>query len=175
MANRIWINGVIRDMTPEEEKEYKVSARQATMEMARAVAPVDEVVELMVKANINTLDVDDRQAHRMRAYYPDWASGLTVKAGEKYQYNNELWKALQAHTTQTGWEPSVNTASMWALIDEVHEGSEMDPIPFKPNMELVEGKHYAQADKFYICTRSTGQAVFADLADLIGIYVTEEE
>ena len=175
MANRISINGVIRDMTPEEEHQYKINAREARAQEARSIAPVDEVVGLLVTKQINTLDVDDRQAYRMRIYYPEWTSGLTIKTGEKYQYNGELWKVLQAHTTQTGWEPSVNTASMWALIDEVHEGSEMDPIPFKPNMELVEGKHYTQADMFYICTRSTGQAVFADLADLIGIYVTEEE
>lgn len=38
-------------------------------------------------------------------------------------------------------------------------------------MALEEGKYYSQDGVTYKCTRSTGQAVYANLSDLIGIYV----
>ena len=38
-------------------------------------------------------------------------------------------------------------------------------------MALEEGKYYSQDGVIYKCTRSTGQAVYANLSDLIGIYV----
>ncbi len=36
---------------------------------------------------------------------------------------------------------------------------------------MEEGKYYSQDGVTYKCTRSTGQAVYANLSDLIGIYV----
>ena len=38
-------------------------------------------------------------------------------------------------------------------------------------MELIEGKYYSQNGVVYLCTRSTGQAVYHNLSDLVGIYV----
>ena len=38
-------------------------------------------------------------------------------------------------------------------------------------MELEETKYYTQNEVLYYCFRSTGQPVFNDLADLVGIYV----
>lgn len=38
-------------------------------------------------------------------------------------------------------------------------------------MTLEEGKYYSQDGVTYKCTRSTGQAVYNSLKDLVGIYV----
>ena len=40
-----------------------------------------------------------------------------------------------------------------------------------PQILLFEGKYYSQFDVVYICTRSTGVAVYNNLADLVGLYV----
>lgn len=50
-------------------------------------------------------------------------------------------------------------------------GTEEDPIPYNNNMELKLGKYYSQYEVVYLCSRDTGQAVYNDLKDLIGIYV----
>lgn len=38
-------------------------------------------------------------------------------------------------------------------------------------MELFEGKYYTQNSIVYICTRSTGTAVYHALSNLVGLYV----
>lgn len=115
--------------------------------------------------------LDDNTALRMTEFYPEWASGQAYTAGYKVQHGGKLWRCLQAHTSQSGWEPSADTASLWARIDETHDGTQYDPIPYDGNMELAAGLYYAQGGVTYLCTRSTGQPVYNALSELVGIYV----
>ena len=47
-------------------------------------------------ATVPGLPVDD---------YPAWATGTPVHAGDIITYEGTLYRAVQAHTTQAGWEP----------------------------------------------------------------------
>lgn len=123
-------------------------------------------------ANINNYDISDEDALKLKNIYPEWEVGLSVKVGEKYRYNNELWKVLQAHTTQADWYPSLTTASLWARINETNEGTIDDPIPYAPPMEIFNGKYYIQNGVTYKCTRDSGNPLSYDLSALIGLYVT---
>lgn len=38
---------------------------------------------------------------------PEWKEGLAYTAGKKIQYSGVVWKVLQDHTSQDGWEPGV--------------------------------------------------------------------
>lgn len=69
-----------------------------------------------------------------------------------------------------GWEPE-NTPSLFAVIDEVHDGTKYDPIPYSGNMALESGKYYVQDGVLYRCTRDTGNPVYHALSELIGLYV----
>ena len=42
------------------------------------------------------------------------------------------------------YEPGIGTESMYTRIDEIHDGSEYDPIPYEDNMILVNGLYYTQ-------------------------------
>lgn len=42
-----------------------------------------------------------------------WAAGQAVKVGDLRLFNSVVYKALQAHTTQAGWEPP-NVPALWA-------------------------------------------------------------
>lgn len=44
----------------------------------------------------------------------DWKAGETVKAGDLRKYNGVVYKAIQGHATQAGWEPP-NVAALWAV------------------------------------------------------------
>lgn len=46
--------------------------------------------------------------------FPEWQSGLAVKVGEVYMIpeDKNLWKVVQAHTTQSDWLPSL-TPALW--------------------------------------------------------------
>lgn len=47
--------------------------------------------------------------------FPMWAPGLTVAADERYQYNGSLYRVVQGHTTQEGWEPDAYPAG-WVKV-----------------------------------------------------------
>ena len=87
-------------------------------------------------------------------------------------YENKLYNVRQEVSTVLEDQfPSINTAALYEEINEVNAGTYDDPIPYNNNMALEEGKYYIQNDIIYLCNRSTGQAVYNNLADLVGLYV----
>ena len=167
---KICENGICRDMTAEEiatfEKDMK---KTAAIEASRPLTEA-EVSRMLITAQVNTLTVDDKTALRMKYFYPEWESGISYAVGYKVQRNGKLWRVVQAHTSQVGWEPE-NVASLWESINETHSGTLEDPIPYDGNMALENGKHYIQYSEIYLCNRDTVNPVYNPLADLVGLYV----
>lgn len=117
----------------------------------------------------------DAAALTVKTLYPEWATGQSYTVGYKITYNGELYKILQAHTSQEAWKPGTGTESLYARIDEQHTGTQNDPIPYNGNMELVSGKYYSQDGVTYRCTRDTGNPVYNALSELVGLYVEVAE
>ena len=103
--------------------------------------------------------------------FAQYEVGKDYAIGDRFQYNGELYKVLQAHTSQADWVPGTGTESLYAKVDEIHAGTAEDPIPYNGNMELIENLYYTQGGVLYKCTRSTGSAVYNALSELVGIYV----
>ena len=154
------------------EAGNKRSAIQATLYERTRPLTAEEVTALLIRQQINTLNVDDNTALRMLEFYPEWASDTDYTAGYKVQRGGRLWRCLQAHTSQAGWEPE-NAASLWTEICESHAGTLEDPIPYSGNMALESGKYYSQNSKIYRCTRDTVNPVYNALSELVGLYVEE--
>lgn len=131
-----------------------------------------EVLKILLVEQINTLTVDDKTALRMLHFYPEWTAGVECATGFKVQRNDRLFRAVQAHTSQYGWEPE-NAPALWEQINEVHSGTADDPIPYEGNMVLVNGMYYYQDGKMYLCNRDTINPVYHALIDLVGLYVVE--
>lgn len=129
---------------------------------------------LFAQSFINTLELTDEQALSMKLLYPKWESfvGKSLEKGMKVQYDFKLYKVRQTvNPVLENQPPSIHTAALYEEICEAHSGTLEDPIPYNNNMELFEGKYYSQSGVIYKCTRNTGQAVYNNLADLVGIYV----
>ncbi len=169
---RIFDGKQYRDMTESELAAHKQEVTRAEMEEKSRPLTADEVSALLIKEQINTLTVDDNTALRMLSFYPEWAEGRDYAVGYKVQKDGKLWRVIQAHTSQAGWEPE-NTASLWEQINETHAGTLDDPIPYDGNMALYEGLYYMQDYVIYLCTRDTVNPVYNALSDLEGIYVKE--
>ena len=167
---KICINGIIRDMTAEEEAQYNEMAARAAAEAKRRPMSESEVLSMLIKQQINTLSVDDATAVRMVAFYPEWAKDTAYTIGYKVQYLGKLYKVIQAHTSQETWTPDI-TASLYTRIDEQHDGTKYDPIPYNGNMALQSGKYYTQNNILYLCNRDTVNPVYNALAELVGLYV----
>lgn len=170
------LNGIKVEMTTEEITAMQ--AEQAKAEADERTRPLteSEVSHLLIAQQINTLEVNDNTALRMVEFYPEWAAGQAYTAGYKVQRGGKLWRCKDpGHTSQAGWEPSINTASLWEEICETHAGTLADPIAYDGNMELTAGLYYIQGGVTYLCNRNTGQPVYNALADLAGIYVEVAE
>ena len=175
---RIFDGDTYRDMT-----EGEIAAIQSEREKAEAAERTrplnaEEVTALLIRQQINSITVDDQTALRMRRYYPTFAElvGQTVKLGTKFRAddseNADLYKTIQPELTiQAHYPPGEGTESLYTRIDEIHDGTQYDPIPYNGNMVLEKGKYYSQDGVTYLCTRDTGIAVYNRLAELVGIYV----
>lgn len=115
--------------------------------------------------------LDDETALGVKALFPVWEIGKAYKTGERVLCSAILYKIMQDHTSQADWIPGIGTESLYKRIDETHSGTVDDPIPYDGNMELAEGSYYSQNSVVYLCTRSTGTAVYNALDELVGIYV----
>ena len=166
------LDGKYVELTSEEIAEMQEA--QAAFEAYERTRPFteSEVSRMLIAQQINTLTVDDNTALRMVAFYPEWAENAEYTAEYKVQRNGKLWRCIQAHTSQAGWEPE-NAASLWTEICESHAGTLDDPIPYSGNMALESGKYYSQDNKVYRCTRDTGNPVYNALSELVGLYVEE--
>lgn len=57
----------------------------------------------------------DSEALDVVTLYQEWALGISYPADYKVQWGGVLWRCLQAHTSQEGWEPE-NAPSLWAKV-----------------------------------------------------------
>ena len=131
----------------------------------------------VIKSGIQTMNLTDEESLEVREMYPEWESrmGEQVNVGEKYLYDNKLWKVLQQHTVQENWKPGEGTESLYTEVSKGHAGTKEDPIPYNNNMELENGKYYSQDGVTYLCTRDTEIPVYNPLSELVGIYVEVSE
>ncbi len=163
-----------RDMTEEEIAAVKEGSAIAAAEERHRPLSEAEVNSMLLRQQVNTLEVDDDTAFRMKAFYPtfDEIIGQTVMQGFKFTYGEKLYKTLQPQLTIAAhYPPSIGTESLYAEICETHDGSKYDPIPYSGNMALENGKYYVQDGVTYLCIRDTGNPVYNNLADLVGLYV----
>ena len=166
-----------------QEQAERDAARAKVLERTRPLT-AEEVTAMLIRQQINTLDVDDNTALRMVEFYPEWNCliGQTVdKAEYKFQHNGKLYKTIPAnHTFQADWVPGVGTESIYVRIDEAHDGTQDDPIPASRGMEDEYGKYYLDNEdgKTYKCER-TGEAAGGKIVlqyfphELVGQYFTE--
>ena len=175
---KIYTNGKYISMTAEEIAAVQEAAAKAEAEEKHRPLTEDEVAAMLVRQQINTLTVDDQTALRMRRYYPTFAElvGQTVSQGTKFRVDDsedaDLYKTIKPELTiQAHYPPGVGTESLYTRIDEAHDGTKYDPIPYDGNMALESGKHYTQSGMTYLCSRDTVNPVYNELSELVGIYV----
>ena len=173
-----YINGKYIEMPPEELAAMQDA--QAQSEAAERHRPMteSEVLTMLLKQQVNAMEVDDQTAYRMRQYYPTFAElvGQTVKQGTKFRADDgedaDLYKTIQPDLTiQEHYPPGEGTESLYAHIDEVHDGTLYDPIPYDGNMALTAGLYYSQDRVTYLCSRDTVNPVYNPLRELVGLYV----
>ena len=120
--------------------------------------------------------VDDEKALTIKSVYPQWDTliGKTVPINTKFVWYDKLYKTKQADMLiQKQWQPgTTGTEALYEYIDETHEGTYEDPIPYAGNMTLEKGKCYEQDGVVYMCTNGTGIAVY-DRLEYLAAFVAQ--
>ena len=169
------VNGELIELTSDEIAAMEAEATKFEAAERHRPLTAEEVTAMLIKQKINTLEVDDQTALRMLEFYPEWNGliGQTVdKAGFRFTYGGKLYKTIPAdHTFQADWVPGIGTESLYTRIDEQHDGTKYDPIPYDGNMALTAGLYYIHGCVIYLCTRDTINPVYQPMSELVGIYV----
>lgn len=175
---RVFKNGAYRDATAEEIEIMQANAEKDSAQERHRPLTDTEVMDMLIRQQVQTLEVDDQTALRMRRYYPAFSElvGQIVQQGTKFRAGSsedaDLYKTLQPELLiQEQYPPGEGMESLYTRIDEEHAGDKYAPIPYSGNMELEAGLYYTQDGVLYHCTTGTGQPVYHALAELVGIYV----
>lgn len=174
-------NGIAGTAT--EAKQAADSSNQnasAAIEQVAQVSAFTTASFMVAKKQAQTLS--DEEALEAKVLYDEWAdlvkeSYVAQETGFKFAHTKDgvtdLYKTMQPHFTFQGqWEPgAVGTESLYSHIDETHAGTKEDPIPYKKNMEIFNGKYYTYNEVLYLCTRDSIIPLQHGLDELVNVYV----
>lgn len=129
---------------------------------------IDRIGAMFGQAQMNAESNTDEQAVKVKELYPEWENikdGEHLDKGTRVNYMNVLYKVIQAHDKQSTWNPK-DAASLFSPIDESHEGTLKDPIPWISGMESEYGLYYTDEGIIYLCIESSGVGLYAQPKDL---------
>lgn len=139
-----------------------------------ALSPEEIARDIVLEQYNQRTDIPNQEAlDRMVVIY-DWSKyiGRVLKQGQLCVYNDKVWRSRQEHTVLEVYPPSMDTASLYEVIEKIHTGEKDDPIPYTPPMEIFDGKYYSENGILYLCTRNSDTALTHELSSLVGLYVS---
>lgn len=118
---------------------------------------LERLRQLRAAAMLNAESLPDDQAVKVPTMYEAWAPDTAYQVDDRRSYGDYLYKCVQAHTSQTGWEPP-NVPALWAAVNKGNAGTIDDPIPAARGMEYEKGKYYLDPEdgQTYLCNRGEG-------------------
>ena len=106
---------------------YEIVEIEPTEE-EQIIEQTNKAMELL-NINFNGLlpNLSDEQALQVPLMFPKWQVGKAYVVGDRVLYLGVLYKVIQAHTSQYGWEPDI-TPSLFAknLIVKDDDGEQVD-------------------------------------------------
>ena len=95
--------------------------------------------------------VDDVTASEQSMLFAAWVPGVAYSVGQLRQHNGVLYRCVQAHTSQTGWEPDV-AASLWAATSDPAEEWPAWSQPVGAHDAYAAGAKVTHNDQHWIST-----------------------
>lgn len=159
-----------RQVTEAERKEMEAqSALFGQQDITPSyLAQVDTLMSGIAE-RINDTPMTAEQSLKNKKYYPQRKDiiGKQVNTGFRFNDGETMYEVLKPHTISAEWAPGQGTESLYKVVQEEHEGTKDDPIPWQLNMELYNGKYYTDKGVKYLCIRDSGMGLSFALADLV--------
>lgn len=157
------------------DAEYEDYTEPEVETYVKDVPSADDIVsQLKELAQAQVEALTDDEAKKVPALFPLWSPDSEAYAvGDRVWYQASLYKCVQAHTSQSTWNPK-DAVSLWANVSEESQeadGSREHPYQWESGMTCYNGKYYIEDNILYICTRDSGGPVYNRIADLpAGLY-----
>ena len=153
VAKKLAYNG---EYTIEDDGEPEPVTPPSAADLAADLASVQSISIAAFAALCETQVLDDNTAAQHADVFAPWAVDTSYTVGQLRHdpLTDRLYRCMQAHTSQEGWNPSL-TPALWTVIDVTHAGTLDDPIPAARGKEYEYGKHYLDPEdsKVYRCAR----------------------
>ena len=157
-------------MTDAEYEDYtEPEPTEYVKEVPDASAIVSQLKEL---AQAQVSELTDDEAKKVPALFPLWETEKAYAVNDRVWYQASLYKCVQAHTSQSAWNPK-DAVSLWANVSEESQeadGSREHPYQWESGMTSYNGKYYTENGILYLCIRDSGNPLYFPIASLIGTY-----
>lgn len=91
----------------------------------------NEIHELREAVDAIAATLNDEAAISYQIFYPEWnGNGIEYEVGQRVRYNQDFFKVLQAHTSQSTWNP-IDAPSLFASLLTSDDGEVLDWV--QPN------------------------------------------
>lgn len=122
------------------EQEAIVRQRKEGEALKAKQSTSEEVNSIVFVTLAESGSIDEVTATEHTDLFESWNVGVSYAVGAIREYEEALYKCVQAHTSQADWTPDV-TASLWKMVG--------DPSVEYPEWSQPVGAHdaYAKGDK----------------------------
>lgn len=129
------------------EEQAKAAAEE------RLTGQMQAAVKLYVQ---KATDIPDEQALEMPDLFRTWdevlAAGEQLEADTVLNLDGQLYRVVQPVTPQEHQRPDgEGMLAIYRPIDQTHEGTKEDPVPFVYGMDTEQGTYYSSGGKTYLC------------------------
>lgn len=160
------------NMTMDSDKKFSINDKGNEILATFRIRKTTEEEKKAEQVQLTIANFDDEKARGVKDLYPttDNLIGSTLQAGGKIVHMGFLYRALKDVAITMDINPENDTEN-FKFIDEEHEGTFEDPIPYHKDMVLQDAKYYTQNDIIYRSLRTAEYALKAPLDSLLDIYV----
>ena len=124
-----------------------------------------------IKYSINALDLSNNDAIKFKDYLPDWNDYIdkSLPKDFKFKYNNQPYQTIQYINVVLDNQTPDITYSLYKVINEEHDGTLENPIPYVQQMAIEKGKYYIQYDVVYLAIQDMPTGMPYDLSQIPSI------
>lgn len=163
-------DGEIKEITEEEKEEWFIKPKMLVQMKDNQQRKMKAMMEEEAQASF-LVALPDVKAATIPYCFEEWKVDVSYKVGDRVEVDGKLWKCKQDHKSQENWKSSIDTASLWEVIDVEHAGTLEDPIPYENTMTVYKDKYYLEDGIIYLCLEDSGQPLYASCKDLPRYFV----
>lgn len=158
------------EIIQDSKADIQIESLSDLEEITSNIEEINEAKEA-IKYSINALDLSNNDTIKYKDYLPDWNDYINKSMPKdfKFKYNNQAYKTLQYINIVLENQTPDLVYALYAIINEEHEGTLQDPIPYQQQMAIEKGKYYSQYGVVYLAVQNMPTGMPYDLNQIPSI------